>query len=673
MSGWRDSILKEFKPQVSRLTLVADPDGLLLEESILQGIHERGFELIPYDDPIAFRYAYESKYRTRWDKGELTDLVVVLRAESSELSQLPYDLLQAGRKLSFSLADIFPNLSYPVLDELDRQYLDILFEAQIKHDPGRMSDNATQDFILRHVFGIAPELIKQDTDLLRVLLRRHHSGHRIPPGLDERLISTLRQSGQFSEWPLESIVSNREEFFAFLQERWSVFLDKFAYELKSKGHESRVEDEPEFSGPLQIPFNHDDIRVYIDNLFAEGILRPVEHKDAALLSDKWVSVGIRVDPDFDRKQKFEKLLEIVESGIPSEEAIYSDWLQFSHRWAELRTVRHAIQEGNTQVENIEKFLDLEKQVDKRFDDWLEHRYSSLHNLPATTSPVMVHHIPRVLSRVLEKSSHRRVALVVIDGLSLSQWIIIRDTLKHQKPDIRFNEESAFAWLPTLTSISRQSIFAGKMPINFPANIYSTDKEQSLWQQFWADRGITNSEVGYRRGIKDDNYSSIEDIIHHSKVKVAGIVVNTVDNIMHGMQLGERGMYNQIQQWVSDGILIQMLTMLKESGFKTYITSDHGNIEATGIGRVSEGSIAETKGQRVRIYSDNNLRQRIHQKYPDAIPWKPVGLPDNCLPLIAPRRKAFVPEGEKIVSHGGNAIGEVIVPFITVSWKKQRNS
>jgi hypothetical protein len=90
----------------------------------------------------------------RWDKGELTDLVVVLRAESSELSELPYDLLQAGRKLSFSLADIFPNLSYPVLDELDRQYLDILFEAQIKHDPGRMSDNATQDFILRHVFGI---------------------------------------------------------------------------------------------------------------------------------------------------------------------------------------------------------------------------------------------------------------------------------------------------------------------------------------------------------------------------------------------------------------------------------------------------------------------------------------------------------------------------------------
>ena len=42
---WRDEILKEFTPQVARLTLVADPDGLLLEEGILQGIEERGLEL----------------------------------------------------------------------------------------------------------------------------------------------------------------------------------------------------------------------------------------------------------------------------------------------------------------------------------------------------------------------------------------------------------------------------------------------------------------------------------------------------------------------------------------------------------------------------------------------------------------------------------------------------
>ena len=65
MNSWRDQILKEFTPQVARLTLVADPDGLLLEEGILHGIRELGFELIPYEDHVAFRYAYESKDRAR--------------------------------------------------------------------------------------------------------------------------------------------------------------------------------------------------------------------------------------------------------------------------------------------------------------------------------------------------------------------------------------------------------------------------------------------------------------------------------------------------------------------------------------------------------------------------------------------------------------------------------
>ena len=60
MGSWRDQILSEFTPQVARLTLVADPDGLLLEEGVVEGIRERGFELIPFEDPVAFRYVYES-------------------------------------------------------------------------------------------------------------------------------------------------------------------------------------------------------------------------------------------------------------------------------------------------------------------------------------------------------------------------------------------------------------------------------------------------------------------------------------------------------------------------------------------------------------------------------------------------------------------------------------
>ena len=93
MASWRDEILKHFQPKFSRLTLVADPDGLLTEEGMLSAIRDRGFDLIPFDDSITFRFAYESQYRSLWDKGQMTDLVVVLRSADQQLSKLPFDLL----------------------------------------------------------------------------------------------------------------------------------------------------------------------------------------------------------------------------------------------------------------------------------------------------------------------------------------------------------------------------------------------------------------------------------------------------------------------------------------------------------------------------------------------------------------------------------------------------
>lgn len=231
VSSWRDVILNDFVPNVSKLTLVADPDCLLTEEKLALELRGRGFDLIEFSDPVEFRYAYESKYRSIWDRGEHTDLVVVLRLQDAELESLPYDLLQAGRKLSFNLGDIFPNLSYPVIEKLDRSLLDSLFEAQRKSLPDRMGDNATKDFILRHVFGIAVELIGGEVELLRALLRLHYGKLQLPLMLAERLIQVLKGHERFKVWPLSEIVPDEEAFFAFLQERWPLFLSRLGGEV----------------------------------------------------------------------------------------------------------------------------------------------------------------------------------------------------------------------------------------------------------------------------------------------------------------------------------------------------------------------------------------------------------------------------------------------------------
>lgn len=661
MSSWRDQILKEFTPKVARLTLVADPDGLLFEEGILQGIRERGFELIPFEDHIAFRYAYESKYRSRWDRGEQTDLVVVLQSQASNLTSLPYDLLHAGRKLFFNIGDIFPNLSYPVVDALDRGYLDSLYEAQIHHAPGHLGDNATKEFVLRHVFEIAPELIKQSSDLLRVLLRRHYQGQRIPTILDERFIQLLRQNNAFSEWPLERIVPDREAFFTFLQERWPIFLNQ---ELaKDKLGENGTSYNLTIDGPVNLSFNHPDIRIYIDNLFTEGFLYPVSHKHAGTLSKTWLGIGVLTDPISDRTRRIEKLVKSLEASIPAEDARHVEWFHFARGWAELTLLSNVQSEGISEL--IGKHIEaLQQQVDTGFVNWIMKRYAGLINLPPVP-PVMLHHLPRFLFRQIEGNRDVKIAMVLIDGLAMDQWLVIKESLSSRQSSFYFREKEVFAWIPSLTSVSRQATFAGKAPIYFPNTIQTTDKESALWTQFWVDQGLIQNEVVYIKGLGDGNLDNLSESISHPKARAIGLVINKVDKIMHGMEMGSAGMHNQVRQWSQQAYLQTLLNMLLDQDFLVFLTSDHGNIEARGCGRPEEGALADLRGERVRIYSDGTLRDKVRERFPSSLSWHPIGLPADYLPLIAPNRIAFVRKGESIVSHGGITIEELIVPLVQI--------
>ena len=670
MSNWRDRILREFTPDLAQLTLVADPDGLLLEEGVLTGIRERGFELIPFEDHIVFRYAYESKFRSRWDRSMQTDSAVVLRWTADSLDSLPYDLLQAGRRLSFNLGEIFPKLSYPVLSALDRADLDALYEAR-RHAPGVLGENDTKEFILRHVFKIVPELISNPSDLLHVLLRRHYREQRIPALLDERLIQLLHRRDDLEDWPLEAIVPDREAFFAFLQERWPVFLDRAA----GPGGTGVRGDEKyrgfEFPGPSDLPFDHDDIRVYIDNLFLEGFLQAVPHRQAESLSKTWLAQGIRTDEQADRTRRVKRLLDVMgttASVVPQEDARHDDWFHFARTWAEL--VSLALESDPALPEPARWRMEaLQMQIDSALAPWLAKRYAGLVNLPPVP-PVMLHHVPRFLSRRIDDAGKHKAALIVVDGLSLHQWIVIRKELARQRANYRFREYAVFAWIPTITSVSRQAAFAGKPPLYFPSSIHTTVKEPVLWTQFWIDQGLTQQEIAYAKGLGDGALKSVEEMVARPKTRVVGMVVDKVDKIMHGMELGAAGMHNQVRQWAAQPFMANLVDLLLENGFRVCLTSDHGNIEASGCGRPAEGALADVRGERVRIYPDPLLRGQIKQRFPDALEWPPIGLPEDYFPLLAPGRSAFVREAERLVGHGGASLEELVVPLVQIESREE---
>jgi hypothetical protein len=667
MINWRDHILNKFNLTINRLLIVTDPDSLLFEEEIQEEVLKRGYEIIIYKEPIEFRYLYESKFRIHWDQNKNYQLVIVLKPEEQNLYQLPYDLLQIGEKIAFNLGDLFPNLNYRVLKELDRTYYDVLYEAVQKYQPELLGENLTKEFILRHVFKISFDSIKNSSDLLLHLLQRHYRGLLIPPTIDRYFIQLLKKNREFYHWPLEALMGDKDVFFQFLQERWPIFLDGFSGENQVGIKENHKEYGLEIEGPVYLPLADYDIRVYIDTLFLEGYLHSVPYQKIDLTNKEWVNIGIQIDEKQNQVERLKKLIEKSQTSLPSEYARYIDWFHFARIWAELNLYIYSTKTHFLDDNIMSSFYSLQSLVDTRFLLWLKKRYVSLVNVPPNP-PVMGHHIPRFLLRKLGKEQKTKIVLIILDGLSFDQWLIIKDELLQTDYKLNFIENCIFGWIPTITSISRQAIFAGKPPLFFPKSLYNTGKEPILWKNFWIDQGFNGDEVAYLKNLDTNVINLSEEIGLSPKIKILGLIFDIVDKIMHGMELGTSGMYNQIRQLVQQPSFFRMINQFLENDFRVFLTSDHGNIEAQGCGKPSEGAIADIRGERVRFYSNPLLRKQVKENFPGSLEWSPVGIPEYCFPLIAPHRKAFIKEGEKTVSHGGVSVEEVIVPFIEIERK-----
>ena len=662
--SWRETILKEFIPQLSPLTLVADPDSLLSDEDLQESLREVGFTLVEYQDPIAFRYFFETAIRPSWVAAEQQEWIIVLHAPPSELQQLPYDLLRNGRQLYFSLSDLFPTLTYHEVAILEKSDLDALYQAQATVQPNTLGENGSRDFILRHVFGLDAGLVKDEADLLVMLLRLHVRKRPLPAPFANRLLKQLQERDRFAEWPLAALLTDSSALFTFLQERWPIYLDK-----ESAGDEKPIHDTIskysysfQWPGPALLPFGQAEIRALVDTLFLEGKLRPVSHPLAHKLRQLWVNVGLQSDPALDKKQRLTRLLDDLSARLPADNAGYQDWMVFAALWAAAIVLQHA-PVGEEDKAVSQRFMQLQTKVDVAFSNWLLQRYKYLSTL-SPHPPVMVHHIPRSLARSVTPHGPEKKALLVMDGMSFDQWLIVRRLLAEQLPDMRFNEGAVFAWIPTVTAVSRQALFAGKSPLYFPDSVHTTAKDAHAWSHFWESQGLTPSEIGYEKKLRStDDLGRVDQLLTHPKMRLVGLVVDQIDHMMHGMTLGLTGLHDQIRLWMKAGFLTKLVERLTQAGYEIYLTSDHGNIATTGIGRPGEGALANLRGERVRIYPNDTLRRQVQDGLTTAVSWSTEGLPPHFYPLLAPNRQAFITEGDNTVTHGGHLLEEVVVPYV----------
>ena len=662
--GWRGRILDPFPAAAYPLTLVDDPDGVLLEEGVSAELDDRGYTLLNLADadPIGFRLAYEARHRP-WDAESAVQPLVV-RTPPGRPDAVPYDLVTRGRTLRLGLDEVFPSLHYGTLKALPLSVLDALAHAAPDARHTQFGERETATLVLRHVYDADPASVRQPEELLRVLLRLHYRGLQLPAPLADRFVEAVRQNGPFDAWPLEQIVSSRASFLAFLQERWPLFVAAKLGGAQATGEIAEHRDEDfELPGPAFLPLDHEDVRVYVDNFFLEGFLEPID-PPGPVDNAGWMVAGLHVDPYRDRARRLAHLLGALSEQLPDADAPHTAWVEYAPRWGELAAL---LTEEADRPESREDASALASRVDERFTEWTLARYNALRTQPPLP-PAMLHHVPPALAHRRETAgADGRVALVLLDGLAFAQWAVIAPVLSCQLGDAhRLDTSAVFAWLPTLTPVSRQAVFSGQAPYAFAKTIRRTDRDAAGWESFWSGRGLPAHATDYLNVEGDPaDLAAIRTATEDHRVRALGLVVRKVDKIVHGATLGARTTTSEARQWAETGWLADALQVLLGAGFEVVLTSDHGNVESVGVGRPSSGVVATDRGERVRIYDSPEAREPDAKAFPDAVAWTPAGLPQDVVPLFAPPRSAFVTEGDHLVSHGGISLEEVIVPLITI--------
>ena len=409
-------------------------------------------------------------------------------------------------------------------------------------------------------------------------------------------------------------------------------------------------------------------------MFLNGSLHPLAVQSVPAGVPSWIKAGIVQDPTAHSALVKNGIAKLIEA-IPTSADTHKAWSEFAKQYAEILARVHGL--GNTHrdiysadvMTDVQSLVEtLQNQSDQHLQAWIAAKhYADLSTLSFHNGPVMVHRIPDYLSSRRKAIGAEKIALLVFDGLALDQWVQIREHLVETTKRFAFDEGTSFAWLPTVTSVSRQAIFSGRKPREFEESIGHTNKEEYLWKAYWQEQGVRLSTIMYQRSLRNvEQLDALEAALEERHPKVVGLVIDEVDDRIH-KERSKQDVALWISNWLKTGFVERLFAMLLDNGFHIYLTADHGNVEAVGMGRPTQGDIPETRGERVRVYRSESLLTDSVATYFNTVKLDIAGLPANFMPLFAGGRKAFVTDGEQVVVHGGISVEELIVPFIKVKY------
>lgn len=659
MSEWRNIILEKLKYLTNDKVVVIDYEGLLSDDELLLSLKETGFIYIlidPNTDFLDVRYQYEFLFRDGNGVGNSKRLLVILQDKEKNKASIPYDIAYDATEVNIDFNDLFPSIDATIIRQLEHSQYDALYKG-IKHEMLSKSISLTRQqsliFVLRNIYRIHLLEIENDVDFAAMLFNIYYTRQNIPDEIAEQMALFFEREKILHEWDVKGLITSSSSFWNYIQQIWDMLIGYNFYYFPD--------------GPASLDILNPRLSIYLDNAFSDGYLRArkIRKEDRAKIAktvpESLILAGT-IQENENPAEELRRKKTILENRIDeynfSDKSSYLDWLNFAPIYSQWLNIIEKT--GETSEATKKK----KKEINGLFTKWLVSHFDSM-CYETSTYPLMVFRILPFLCKQARLDKGSNVALIVMDGMSYSDWITIKGCLS-QDDSFSFEEHSCFAWIPTLTSVSRQAIFSGKLPRDYEKSIFTTDSESKEWKEYWFSEfpNLRSDRVSYVKTFEKADMDALEASL--GNVRAIGIIINAVDDLLHSSHvLGYPGLHSNLNLWVKTSLLESVLKMLLSNSYNVFITSDHGNTGATGIGRINEGKLATEKGQRARIYESITLRDFAAAHNGDSIIWNSATLPSSYHPLLAWYGAAFTTQGNEEITHGGVSIEEVIVPFIEV--------
>ncbi|WP_288515927.1 PglZ domain-containing protein [uncultured Treponema sp.] len=342
----------------------------------------------------------------------------------------------------------------------------------------------------------------------------------------------------------------------------------------------------------------------------------------------------------DLQKLINELFEFLTERIKTIGDQYKDWFEIAPKLGELG---YAIFELNNK-EYFDKYNEILNTINNRFQLFVNNHYDSLFSMSGLRYPIT---IDKVQDYIAASTKNNKIAFIVIDGMNYWQWTLLKHYLENEKLNVE--EKTTLSWLPSITAWARQSIFAGKKPNLLIDNATEGD----LFKKYWMEKHQKMYyQVSYEK-IKTEQKLSVPS----PDVLVAGFVVNALDEMMHENILGYEQLYSNTKLWIEKSGFCKSIKELKNAGFEIYISTDHGNVESELNLKLSAGqkSLVHSRSKRfiqfdteeqAASYIENHLEYQLGKKD------KSVYFKDT---------NGFGNPGEKVITHGGSHILELIIP------------